>query len=484
MTAISRHGLDPRHDQTAFDRYRPLIDDWEAFCCALERPLPPVVRANTLRLDAKTLLELLAREGIRARPLDWLPQALGFEGEFRPGRHWGQMAGLYQVQEEVSLLPVVLLDPRPGERVLDLCAAPGNKTAQLALALGNTGTVVANDLQPSRLAPLRLTIKRLGLVNVTVTQGPGQRFPLQAGPFDRVLVDGPCSCEGTYRKNPTAARMLTPRWREAMVQRQVQLLNRAVELTRPGGRIVYSTCTFAPEENEGVVDKVLRVWGSELQLLPARLGGFDGQPGITHWQGRDFDPQLVQTLRVWPHHRDTGGFFVAVLERRGGRQRPSSIAAMPAGEPGYLEVFYQRFALTPADLAGLKVIAWGRQYLQLVPADHLPPGGLPLEGCGLPAVRIRTRPPRVTTAAAQALGHHARRNMVEVSAGQLRAYLTRETFRADLRQLGNCTGPGPVLVRYQGFTVGLGQLGTLEEQGAPVASLFPKAWMRGPGPEG
>ncbi|MGD2115865.1 MAG: RsmB/NOP family class I SAM-dependent RNA methyltransferase, partial [Acidobacteriota bacterium] len=179
----------------SLERYRPLIDDWPAFVRALERPLPVTVWTNPLRsgLPADLLQNLLAGEGHAPEPLGWCPGAFRLADGATPGRGLLGVSGLYHIQEEVSLLPVELLDPRPGERVLDLCAAPGGKTARIAVAMENRGTVVANDVDWRRLVAVGRNLDRLGVVNVATTAWDAANFPEEGGPFDRVLADVPCT---------------------------------------------------------------------------------------------------------------------------------------------------------------------------------------------------------------------------------------------------------------------------------------------------
>lgn len=299
----------------AFDRYRPLVDDWEAFTETLRRPLPSCVWTNTLRTTVDRLRAWMRICDLPLHPLPWYPQAFKLPPAISTGNQLPYVAGLYHVQEEVSLLPVALLDPQPGERILDACAAPGNKTAQIAVRMQNRGTLVANDRSPYRMGPLRSTLDRLGVLNVTTTTYDAANYPPESGLFDRILADVPCSCEGTSRKHPSIVEETeAPGTLSGM---QTAILRKAVQLCRPGGRIVYATCTYAPEENETVVDTILREAGTEtLRVLPARLDGFDHAPGLVEWQGRTFHPSLRKTMRVWPHLNDSGGFFVAVLEKR------------------------------------------------------------------------------------------------------------------------------------------------------------------------
>lgn len=300
----------------AFGRYRGLIPDWSAFLGCMTRPLPATVWANPLRTSRDAVAALLTEAGERPQPVAWDPFALRLPAEFAAGSHWGLLAGLYQSQEEVSRLPVHLLDPRPGERVLDLCAAPGNKTAQIAVAMANTGTVIANDVQRGRLTAVRQAVKRLGLFNVATLVRPGQEFPLRAGAFDRVLVDAPCSCEGTWRKGAwrreDAPRLVDDAERAWLAARQLALLRRALRLCRPGGRIVYSTCTFAPEENEAVLDTALA--GGGVRVLPLPELPCAVRPGRLEWQGRQYDPQLRHAARILPDG-PWEGFFIALLEK-------------------------------------------------------------------------------------------------------------------------------------------------------------------------
>jgi 16S rRNA C967 or C1407 C5-methylase (RsmB/RsmF family) len=305
-------------DLTPLERYRPIVDDWDAFADALRRPLPTCIWANPLRTTPNALVDGLRNHGLNPTPLLWLDHAFRLPADVDIGRQFAYVTGLLHVQEEVSLLPVPLLDPQPGERVLDLCAAPGNKTAQIATRMLNRGTVVANDINYGRVASMRSTLDRLGIANVSATTYDAANYPPESGTFDRVLADVPCSCEGTPRKQPSVIAQRGA-MRGAMrdpTGAQRAILRQAVRRCRPSGCIVYATCTYAPEENEAIIDAVLRDVGPDaLQLRPARPGGFIGSPGLTEWQGQSFHPSLANALRIWPHQNDTGGFFVAVLEK-------------------------------------------------------------------------------------------------------------------------------------------------------------------------
>ncbi len=299
-----------------FERYRSIVDDWGAFIAATERPLPTCLWTNTLRTTPAQLSKWMEGEGYSLQPIPWLPGAFRYDGPDTPGTTLAYRTGHYHLQEEVSLLPPLLLRALPGERILDLCAAPGNKTVQMAVGMHNRGTLVANDRSDGRLHVLRRSAARLGILNVTTTCMDAARYPMRAGHFDGVLADVPCSCEGTVRKHP---RVLSTAGKEQscrLAHLQAQILQRAAARCRPGGRIVYSTCTFAPEENECVLHELLgSAEGESLSVVPIDGAGLRGAPGLTDWEGRALHPLLSNALRIWPHMNDTGGFFVALLQK-------------------------------------------------------------------------------------------------------------------------------------------------------------------------
>jgi len=210
------------------------------------------------------------------------------------------------------MLPPLLLDPQPGELILDLCASPGSKTCQISQMMKNQGRVIANEPSLGRVAPLRSNCDRLGVMNVAITRYDGRRFPSRPVQFDRVLVDAPCSSEGRERRGPgVLARSSCKKSMDLQVL-QIGLLNNALRLTKPGGVVVYSTCTYAPEENELVVQAVLEET-DEARLEKVCIPGLQECPGITQWNGKRLNDDLQCTARYYPHINDTGGFYVAKI---------------------------------------------------------------------------------------------------------------------------------------------------------------------------
>ncbi|MFW5978356.1 MAG: RsmB/NOP family class I SAM-dependent RNA methyltransferase, partial [Halohasta sp.] len=261
------------------ERYAPLVDDRAAFFDACERPLPSVVRVNTIRSTPDRARAALDEEGVGYETVDWNSQLLRLD-ERGPGTSWPYFHGWLHGQEEVSALPAIALDPQPGEKVWDSCAAPGSKTTQLSAMMGDQGVVIGNDNNLGRLSALRHNAERLGVTNLVVTKQDGRNFSLKPfgfDSFDRAIVDAPCSCEGTIRKNPDTLDQWTLDHVHSVAAIQKGILSRAIQATKPGGTVVYSTCTFAPEENEAVVDHVLDTEDCEVVAFDCPL---DSRPGV------------------------------------------------------------------------------------------------------------------------------------------------------------------------------------------------------------
>ena len=297
----------------ALERYRPIIDDFDAFMEACNRPLPAVIRTNTIKATPQQVQTVLDQQEITYEQVAWNNRLFRLP-DVSAGSVLPSFLGWTHGQEEVSAIPAQVLDPDPETVVFDSCAAPGSKTTQLAALMDDRGRVVANDNNLGRLSALRFNSERLGVTNLAVTHSDARNFslkPFDFEQFDSALVDVPCSCEGTIRKNPDAIDDWSLDQVTGIAGVQKGVLRRAVQATRPGGRVVYSTCTFAPEENEAVLDHVLanepcRIVEQELPINHTH--------GITEWEDQEYDPAVQQAARIYPHHNDTGGFFCATLE--------------------------------------------------------------------------------------------------------------------------------------------------------------------------
>ncbi|MEM6455427.1 MAG: RsmB/NOP family class I SAM-dependent RNA methyltransferase [Acidobacteriota bacterium] len=478
-----------------FARYRPIVDDWDAFLGALARPLPVTLRAHPHRGGVATATDWLAREGFTVAPLPWDADALYLADGARPGASIARLGGLAVVQEAAAMLAVPLLDARPGMRVLDLCAAPGNKTVQLAWAVaGNDphderGLVVANDRSVARLGVLRGAIRRLGLANVAVVQHDACGLPAALGTFDRVLADVPCSCEGTSRRNPTILRR--PHDGGRRVHEQRAMLRAAIERCRPGGRVVYATCTYAPEENELVVARVLDEIGSAVTLRDAHAllpAGLVAGRGLTAWAGTRLPETLAGCVRLMPHHSDTGGFFLAVLDKavdapamRARETDAVDPARLPDDEAtALLDAIGARYGFDASTLGRYTLRHARGRILELVPRSMdlawTAHARVRAVAAGLPFAHAKMTEPRLTSGAARRYASNARRRALDLDWREtLRFFTPHEQHLARVPATIDADDRHPVLVRHDGIGLGPGAIRPRAGGGVRLQSLLPKS---------
>ena len=276
-----------------------LGNEYEDFLKSLERPRAVALRFNPLKGEAPELPFV-------GENVPWEPNGFYYDPDARPGLHIYHEAGVYYLQEASAMAPVQLLDPQPGEKVCDLCAAPGGKTTQIAGRMAGQGFLLCNEINPKRAKILSRNIERMGVPHALVTnehpENLAKRFP---GFFDRVLVDAPCSGEGMFRKEEAAVTDWSQETVEMCARRQAEILHSAATMVRPGGRLVYSTCTFAPEEDEMAVAAFLE---SHPEFTPEILDApwFEAVENGGH--------------RLWPHKLLGEGHFAAVLRKTSGEE--------------------------------------------------------------------------------------------------------------------------------------------------------------------
>ena len=291
------------------DRMRhQLGNEYGAFLESLERPRAVALRFNPLKGDAPCLPFV-------GDSVPWEPAGFYYDPDSRPGLHPYHEAGVYYLQEASAMAPVMLLDPQPGEKICDLCSAPGGKTTQIAGRMQGEGFLLCNEWSPKRAKILSRNIERMGVANALVTNEPTENLAVRLpGFFDRVLVDAPCSGEGMFRKEEAAVTDWSQETVEMCARRQRDILHNAAALVRPGGRLVYSTCTFAPEEDEQAVAQFL---ADHPEFTPEVIKA--------PW----FVPVENGGHRLWPHKLLGEGHFAAVLRKSDGE---SPRYDPPAGE--------------------------------------------------------------------------------------------------------------------------------------------------------
>lgn len=481
------------------ERYRPVVDDWAAFTAAAAREEPTVFRVRTGLIPEEVLLERLERRGFRTRPLDGLPgfhqverepvSASGPVSVTMTLEHW---LGLIYVQQASTGVAAPALDPQPGERVLDLCSAPGGKTLHMAELMKDSGCLVANEISESRIRGLLGNVYRLGHPGIMVVASDGRDFP-EGARFDRVLIDAPCSGEGTLRRRGGRPPEPSPSFAAHLGRVQRALLERAVKLARPGGTVLYVTCTFAPEENEAVVSDVLG-------RLPVDLDPLDlpvpHARGLTRFGDDVFDGRLEGAVRVYPHHLDSGGLFLARLRRLDAGEADgdgwssvprvfpdvevsdadagrSDAAGGEAAEDeallasGVAEV-QERFGVT-RDLGGAGwIMRGGRAWMHSLSEWPLPawsPGDWRPISVGIRSIEFDSkRRARPTNDLLRLLDDDVTARVIDLGSDELDALLVRRPVPTDIDDRG------PYALRYEGDVIGRGAV-----TGDGLKSEIPKA---------
>lgn len=296
-----------------------LQEEYPAFLQSFSMPRSFGLRVNPLRCKPE---DFVGMAPFPLTPVPWCPEGFYYPPESRPGKHPYYDAGIYYIQEPSAMAVGAIAAAQPGEWVLDLCAAPGGKTTHLAGQMDGKGVLVANEIHPARAKTLAQTIERCGICNAVVTNEPPERLAAHfQGMFDCVVVDAPCSGEGMFRKEPEAIHEWTENTPDACAVRQDEILDFAVQMLRPGGRLIYSTCTFAPVENEGTITRLLSR-NPDLSILP-----LEGLPWFSAGQPDWYPaapPAMAGSLRLWPHKLHGEGHFCAKLIRTG--QSPARAA--------------------------------------------------------------------------------------------------------------------------------------------------------------
>jgi len=316
------HNLQPFPDADKFEfkerfieRYSKLTD-WNTYRKYNLSFLRKSIRINTLKMQINDLKARLEKDWILT-PVPWCREGFFIEhkGDRRDvGNTYEHAMGYYYVQEAASMIPPIVLDPQPGDIVLDMAAAPGSKSSQIAQYMNNEGLLLANDVKGDRLAALGINLQRMGIHNALITLLPGQNYATKNIQFDRILLDAPCSGVGTIRKSPKTIRMWNPQTIKRMAALQKKLIRAAWSILKPGGTLVYSTCSTEPEENEAIISLLLEEnEDAEVQSFELNINRADP---ILVFQSKQYNPQVKRCLRLWPQDNDTEGFFVAKVSKR------------------------------------------------------------------------------------------------------------------------------------------------------------------------
>lgn len=319
------------------ERYKKLLGDRydEFFDCSM-RYIRKCIRVNTLKIGVKELRERLEKQGWKLVPVPWCDVGFFVEGynhdeRYDVGNLVEHTLGYFYIQEAASMIPPVVLFGETENSaqvsasqltVLDICAAPGSKTTQMAQYMNNEGLIIANDVDVSRLMPLSLNLQRMGVTNTLVTlyafqehkKNPRPKNPFGEPAFDKILVDAPCSGTGTIRKSFKVLEMYSDNLVKRMAAAQKMLIKHAFNMLKPGGIMVYSTCTLEPAEDEAIVSHLLDNF-EDAEVLDIDLNIVRSE-ALTSFEGENFNPEVKKCLRIYPQDNDSEGFFVAKIRKK------------------------------------------------------------------------------------------------------------------------------------------------------------------------
>lgn len=437
--------------------------------------LPHTFRFNPLKGDVAVQRDFFLEQGFRFHPMDGRDDIFIIDEQPYPiGKSLSHFMGHIYVQDIASMIPPLVLDPQPGDWVLDMSAAPGSKTTQMGAMMANRGVILANDVVLKRLKALSKNVERMSMCNTLINRWFGEQYGnVYFEQFDRVLLDPACSGLGTLHKNPEILDWWTPKHCERLAGSQKNQLISAVKALRPGGVLVYSTCTLTPEENEANVQFVLDEFPMEIE--PIAVAGLTSWPGLTEFGGRRFHPDMDRTIRLYPMDRVTEGFFVARLRKTassgaphpGKRKEPrqtSYLTHKTSPVKKYVDNLVEQFDIKEKvfkpflfTMNGERIAFLSREF------DEFPIFGKPLQ-LGTVMARALDRSTRLNSGGTHLLGPHARRNVIDLpDLATLETFANREPLSIEVEK------PGQHIVRYRGMTIGYG----IVEKGV-FKSQFPK----------
>ncbi len=426
-----------------FDRYASFTD-LPALLEFSERPLRKSKRVNLLKSSIKKFEQYAASRGWSLTQVPWCPEGFFIERDdhaFPLGKDLLHLLGHTYMQEAASMLPVALLDPQEGDTVLDLSAAPGSKTTHVASRIGTSGVIVANDASEKRLWALASNLQRCGVINAIIVRKVGQWYARHMTErFTKVLCDAPCTAQGTSRKDRDALSYCSDDNIAKMARLQIQLLESAIHAAKTGGRIVYSTCTLTPEENEEVVRHILNKFCDQLAVVdPASLFP-ELAPAVRDSQivqeQRGFETMLP-CARLWPQTYDTEGFFCAVFEKTAPTLLPMAVSErerretlVPIRRLREISHAFEEWYGTPFARKGEMLLETTKQMLVTTEEAYRFP--LPVKNTlmGLPFAKPTTHGfPRLSHETATLRGMEAAKQVLPVAPDDLASLLTGETLR-------------------------------------------------------
>lgn len=434
--------------------------EYEAFIQSYDREKQQALRLNPLKTTAA---DFLKQAPFTLRKVPWAEEGYYYSSTDTPGKHPYHDAGVYYIQEPSAMAPAEYLEAMPGEKILDLCAAPGGKSTQIAGKMNSEGLLLCNEIHPARAKILSENIERMGIVNAIVTnETPEHLAEHFVEYFDKILVDAPCSGEGMFRKNEIACMEWSMENVQNCAMRQDEILDHAAGMLKAGGRLVYSTCTFAPEENEGSISRFLNRH-SEFEILTVEKAEGMSE-GNLDW-ALDAAEEIRHTIRLFPHKLDGEGHYLAILHKKeDGIGRAYAKGGMERGITKDLIKPYLAFAEENLNKQQEGVyIAFGDQ-IYLAPVQTPALKGLKVLRPGLHLGSNKKNRFEPSHALALSLKSEDARHVYDLASDshEIRAYLNGQSFTAEGEK-------GWYLITTDGYSIGWGKLA-----GGMMKNHYPK----------
>ncbi len=467
-----------KYPERFIERYGSILDpsSFKVFLDSLEEPLKKSLRVNTILYGAQDLKDQSKKNGWVINSIPWIKEGFFIDRDNKDlplGNTVLHLSGKIYIQESISMLPSIILNPKEGDLVLDMASSPGSKTTHMAMMMNNKGMILANDLSSKRIRGLISNLKRLCVCNTSVVRKNGiifgRNFP---NTFDKILLDAPCTGDGLIRKD----RKVLDIWNEYNIKQmsklQKTLIDSAFKSLRPGGSMVYSTCTLSPEEDEEVISYLVEQYKDivEIQDLSKLLKGFGYKEdkllslqGITSFENKKYSKEVKKTLRVWPHIFNTEGFFIAKIKKL----RKTLYGSMDTKKPkyfsikiflnkerkrletyikkyfGYIIKFEKKYEIVKINNDIIIRSSFAERFF----------GKIKIEYTGLCIFKEGKQKFVITHEGVMLLGEHFTKRVIEITTSQKNDYYSGKDIyiKEDL-------DPGTVVLKYDGIIIGKGLL--------------------------
>jgi len=436
-----------------------LNEEYDDYIKSFEYDYYRGIRTNELKTNSENLLSILPFE---LKGIPWCENGFYYKGSNKMGKNPYYFAGLYYIQEPSAMTPVEVLDVKPGEKVLDLCAAPGGKSTQIGAKLKNDGLLVSNDISVSRTRGLLKNIELFGIKNVAITsESPEKLVKYFPEYFDKILVDAPCSGEGMFRKESSMIKSYIERDDTYYSEIQAEILNQASKMLKPDGVLVYSTCTFSPLENENTIENFINTHEDfEIEEIKKDYGIDNGKPEWVNGSS-----QLSKCARLWPHKVKGEGHFVARLKRVNGEITTTRKYSESNVSRKQLDSFFE-FVDNYLNIKVDGVFELREEKLYLIPQELIDTKGLRLVRKGLYLGEVKKKRFEPSQAFAMTLKKEEFKNVIDFNINDIRVekYLKGETICVECKDGWN-------LVCLDGYPLGFGK-----KQGQNLKNKYNKSW--------